>query len=68
MDNELKREIMELMEELRQQDSIEIGNSKTGVLKIYFNAAKPAEARQKIVAAKELFFFAREGILNGEKS
>jgi hypothetical protein len=63
MDEELKKEIIELIQELRQQDSIEVGNAKTGVMKVYFNADKKDEALRKIQNAKELLMTAKAGIL-----
>ena len=47
-DNE-KQEITELIKELRTQDSIEIGNSKTGTIKCYvdFNNLVLAEKQLK---------------------
>ena len=63
MDETLKEEIKKLIEENRQQDSIEIGNSKVGTFKVYFNANNLEEAKKKIQNAKDLMLIAREGIL-----
>ena len=63
MDETLKEEIKKLIEDLRQQDSIEIGNSKVGTFKVYFNVDNLEEAKKKIQNAKELLLIAREGIL-----
>lgn len=63
MDETLKEEIKKLIEENRQQDSIEIGNSKVGTFKVYFNVDNLEEAKKKIQNAKELLLIAREGIL-----
>lgn len=45
MEAELKKEIIELIRSLQNQDSVEIGNSKTGVIKVYcdFNDVEAAE-------------------------
>jgi hypothetical protein len=51
MDAELKKEIVELIKEMQNQDSIEIGNSKTGVIKIYCNFEKATDAQDKLTKA-----------------
>ena len=63
MDETLKEEIKKLIEDLRQQDSIEIGNSKVGTFKVYFNVDNLEEAKKKIQNAKELLLIARKDIL-----
>lgn len=63
LDENLKKEIKQLVDELRQQDSLEIGNSKTGVFKVYFNVDKFEEAKLKVAHMKELLSLAKEGIL-----
>ena len=63
MDETLKEEIKKLIEENRQQDSIEIGNSKVGTFKVYFNVDNLEEAKKKIQNAKELLLIARKDIL-----
>lgn len=60
---QLKAIIRETILEMQQQDSIEIGNSKSGILKVYFNALKTEEAEQKIKNAKELLLKHRKEIL-----
>ena len=57
MENDLKKEIIELIKENESKDSLEIGNSKTGVIKIYCDFAKPLEAEQKI---KQAIVFLKE--------
>lgn len=51
MEDKLKQEIIDLLKENEQKDSIEIGNSKTGVIKVYCDFNKPVEAEQKIKQA-----------------
>ena len=48
MDTELKKEIIDLVKSMQSQDSIEIGNSKTGVIKVYCNFENKEEAINKI--------------------
>jgi len=56
------KDILELLKLENQRDSIELGTpSKTGVLKVYFNASEPEKAKEKIKQAKELLKFAKEG-------
>ena len=51
MDATLKKEIIELILEELQQDSITIGNSKTGEVKVYVNFDNPGAAENKILNA-----------------
>lgn len=52
MDEELKQEIIKLIENTEEKDSIEIGTpGKTGVIKIYCNFNKTDEAKAKIFNA-----------------
>ena len=48
MDEKLKQEITELIKELENKDSISIGNSKTGEIKVYCDFGKKDEAVRKI--------------------
>jgi len=48
LDNQLKNEIVDLIKSVNNQDSIEIGNSKTGVIKVYCNFENKEEAIKKI--------------------
>ncbi len=66
MDEKLKKEIIDLMRELQQADSIEIGNSKTGVIKVYVNFDELAPACQKIDNAISVLKSKRKEILGGE--
>lgn len=66
MDEKLKQEIIDLMRELQNQDSIEIGNSKTGVIKVYCNFDNLAPACQKIDNAISVLKSKRKEILGGE--
>ena len=66
MDEKLKQEIIDLMRELQQADSIEIGNSKTGVIKVYVNFDELAPACQKIDNAISVLKSKRKEILGGE--
>ena len=47
----------------KNPDSIEIGNSKTGTVKIYFDADKPAEAKVKLDCAIRLLLDSRAKVL-----
>jgi len=66
MDEKLKQEIIDLVRELQQADSIEIGNSKTGVIKVYVNFDELAPACQKIDNAISVLKSKRKEILGGE--
>jgi len=66
MDENLKKEIVELMRELQNQDSIEIGNSKTGVIKVYVNFDDPDGALMKVDTAVTLLKAKRKEILGSE--
>ena len=48
MEENLKNEIIELIKENSRPDSIEIGNSKTGSIKVYVNFDKKKEAEIKV--------------------
>jgi len=48
MEENLKNEIIELIKENSRLDSIEIGNSKTGSIKVYVNFDKKKEAEIKV--------------------
>ena len=63
MDEQLKTEIRQLIEESRNLDSIEIGNSKTGVFKVYFNVDDFNAAKRKVSSMRTLLDIAKEGIL-----
>lgn len=63
MDENLKKEIVELMHELLNQDSIEIGNSKTGVIKVYVNFDDPLSAERKLSGAITLLQNKRKEVL-----
>ena len=63
MEANLKQEIIDLIKSMQQQDSIEIGNSKTGVVKIYCDFSKPIEAQIKIQEAITILKTKREQIL-----
>ena len=67
MEERLKQEIIELIKSLQNQDSIEIGNSKTGTVKVYCNFEKPLEAEMKIKTAIRQLKENREAVL-GEGS
>jgi len=66
MDATLQKEIKELMQELTNQDSIEIGNSKTGVIKVYCNFDDPDGALMKVDNAITLLKAKRKEILGSE--
>jgi len=63
MNEEHKKEIMDLMRELSNQDSIEIGNSKTGVIKVYVNFDDPLSAERKLSDAITLLQNKRKEVL-----
>ncbi len=65
MDEKLKQEIEELLRSLQLQDSIEIGNSKTGIMKVYFNANNVEDAKRRLENVKSLLLETRKGILEG---
>ena len=61
MENEVLNQILELLkkwysekDKSEYQDSIEIGNSKTGKFKVYVNANNKEEAEQRINTMMEL--------------
>ena len=54
MDEKLKQEIIELIKQFDNKDSIEIGNTKSGVIKVYCDFTKPEEAKVKVVNAVTL--------------
>jgi hypothetical protein len=63
MDDKLKQEIIDLIKSLTNQDSIEIGNSKTGVIKVYVNFDDPDGALMKVDHAVTLLQAKRKEIL-----
>jgi hypothetical protein len=63
MDDKLKQEIMDLIKSMQQQDSIEIGNSKTGVIKVYVNFDDPLSAERKLSDAITLLQNKRNEVL-----
>jgi hypothetical protein len=62
MEEELKQEIIQLIKDSEEKDSMEIGNSKTGVVKIYCNFAKPIEATNKLLNAIAILKANRSGV------
>jgi len=54
MDEKLKEEIIELMRQFDNKDSIEIGNAKSGTIKIYGDFSKPEEIKKKVLSAVEI--------------
>lgn len=54
---------MDLIKSMQQQDSIEIGNSKTGVIKVYVNFDDPLSAERKLSAAITLLQNKRKEVL-----
>lgn len=60
---EIKEMIREVMDELDRKDSIEIGNSKTGAVKVYFNAEDQEDARKRLGNAIELLKEKRKDVL-----
>jgi hypothetical protein len=67
MDEDLKKEILELIKETQRLDSIDIGNSKTGIVKVYVDFDKKEEAEKKLKIAIELLKANRNEVLNMEK-
>ena len=63
MDATLKQEIVSLIKEMQQSDSIEIGNSKTGVIKVYCDFSRYEEASAKLEQAISLLKAKREQVL-----
>jgi hypothetical protein len=64
LDEDLKKEIKELLKELSIQDSIDIGNSKTGILKVYCNFNNPTEAEEKLKVAIKILRNNRKAVLD----
>jgi hypothetical protein len=48
LDKDFEKQIIDLVKSMNNQDSIEIGNSKTGVIKVYCNFENKEEAIKKI--------------------
>lgn len=63
MDATLKQEIVDLIKSMQQVDSIEIGNSKTGVIKIYCDFNNPLAAERKISDAIDVLLKKRTEVL-----
>jgi len=59
--DKIKKEVSHKIYE-ENRDSLEIGNSKTGKFKVYFDAGKPDEAKKLIESAIELRDFANAKI------
>ncbi len=66
MDTELKKEIIDLIQSMNNQDSIEIGNSKTGVIKVYCNFENKEETIKKIENAIFVLKLKRGEVFNTE--
>jgi len=66
MDDKLKQEITDLIKSMQNQDSIEIGNSKTGVIKVYCNFDDPDTAGEKVDNAVHLLLVKRKEILGSD--
>lgn len=66
MDEKLKNEIINLIKEYQFQDSIEIGNSKTGVVKVYVDFNNLVKAEEKIINAIVLLRQHRKDVLDLE--
>jgi hypothetical protein len=64
MDAILKQEIIDLIKSMQQQDSIEIGNSKTGVIKVYVNFEEGFLAKAKIQTAISILKENRKEVLS----
>jgi hypothetical protein len=65
----LKEMITVLLEELDNQhkDSISLGNSKTGEVKVYFDSSKPDEAKEKLMNAIKLLKEHRSHVYGEDK-
>lgn len=61
MNEELKKEIVELIKELNYQDSIELGSPK-GRIKVYVNFDDEKKANEKISKAIKILISQREAI------
>ena len=64
MDEDLKKEILELIKETQHLDSIDIGNSKTGIVKVYVDFDKKEEAEKKLKTAIQMLKENRDEVLN----
>ncbi len=62
MDAQLKEEILELLKG-DKKDSLTIGNSKTGEVKVYFNADNLEEADRLVFNAISLLLSHRKKVL-----
>jgi hypothetical protein len=67
MDNTLKNEITDLIKSMNNQDSIEIGNAKTGVIKVYCNFENKEETISKIENAIFVLKLKRGEVFNTEQ-
>ncbi len=65
MDEDLKKEIIELIKEAQHLDSCDIGNSKTGIVKVFVDFDKKEEAEKKIKTAIEILKANRKEVLDG---
>jgi len=63
MENELRQEMIELIKEYNFKDSIDIGNSKTGSIKVYVDFDKEAETDAKVKKAIKVLKENRKEIL-----
>lgn len=67
MDEDLKKEIIELIKETQHLDSVDIGNSKTGIVKVFVDFDKKEEAEKKLKTAIEILKANRNEVLIMEK-
>jgi len=66
MDADLKKEIIDLIKSMNNQDSIEIGNAKTGSIKVYCDFENKEEAVKKIENAIFALKLKRGEVFNTE--
>ncbi len=63
MNEELKKEIQDLVKSMQQSDSIEIGNAKTGVIKVYVDFYDQEAALHKLDNAISILKSRRQQVL-----
>jgi len=66
MEEKLKQEILELLKTHGFQDSVSIGNSKTGEVKVYCDFSNVEEAEKKLLNAIGLLKKHRVEVFGGD--
>ena len=63
LDKDFEKQIIDLVKSMQSQDSIEIGNAKTGVVKVYCDFSRPSEAEAKLTDAIKILKTKRSEVL-----